>query len=129
MGEELYGLNVKDLQRLENQLEMSLRGVRMKKEQILTAEIQELTRKGNLIHQQNVELYKKVKNIEQENMGLYRKVLWLTAQRTISQQTQPAFFRLVHTISSQLQAPIQLQLSPPAVQDMGTQTRANKSRT
>lgn len=31
MGEELGGLGVKELQRLENQLEMSLRAVRTKK--------------------------------------------------------------------------------------------------
>ncbi|KAL2241459.1 UNVERIFIED_CONTAM: MADS-box transcription factor 27 [Sesamum indicum] len=124
MGEELYGLNVKDLQRLENQLEMSLRGVRMKKEQILTAEIQELTRKGNLIHQQNVELYKKVKYIEQENMELNRKAYG--AKDHIAANTT-GFLPFGFTISTQLQSPIQLQLSPPAVQDMETQTRANKS--
>ncbi|XP_075507934.1 MADS-box transcription factor 23-like [Primulina tabacum] len=59
MGEELHGLNVEELQRLENQLEMSLKGVRVKKEQMLTEEIHELRRKGTLIHQENVELYKK----------------------------------------------------------------------
>ncbi|KAK4416407.1 Agamous-like MADS-box protein [Sesamum alatum] len=120
MGEELYGLSVKDLQRLENQLEMSLRGVRMKKEQMLTAEIQELTRKGNLIHQQNVELYKKVKYIEQQNMELYRKAYG--AKDHIAANVN-GFLPLGFTISTQLQAPIQLQLSPPAVQE----TRANKS--
>ncbi|XP_050206228.1 MADS-box transcription factor 23 isoform X2 [Mercurialis annua] len=60
MGEQLDGLSIKDLQNLENQLEMSLRGIRIRKEQILTDEIQELRRKGNLIHQENLQLYKKV---------------------------------------------------------------------
>ncbi|PKA52357.1 MADS-box transcription factor 27 [Apostasia shenzhenica] len=73
-GEELSGLSVKDLQNLENRLEMSLRGVRMKKEQILKDEIQELNRKGYLVHQENLELYKKL-NLIQENLELYKKVL------------------------------------------------------
>ncbi|XP_019154918.1 PREDICTED: MADS-box transcription factor 23-like isoform X2 [Ipomoea nil] len=59
MGEELYGLSVKDLQNLENKLDMSLKGIRAKKEQILINEIQELTRKGTIIQQENLELYKK----------------------------------------------------------------------
>nr|GMC66229.1 MADS-box transcription factor 23-like isoform X2 [Ipomoea batatas] len=56
---ELYGLSVKDLQNLENQLEMSLRGIRMKKEEILIDQIQELTHKGSFIHQENLELFEK----------------------------------------------------------------------
>ncbi|XP_039008093.1 agamous-like MADS-box protein AGL21 [Hibiscus syriacus] len=59
-GEQLYGLRVEELQNLENKLEMSLKGVRMKKERILTDEIQELSRRGNLIHQENLELCRKV---------------------------------------------------------------------
>ncbi|CAN6567951.1 unnamed protein product [Malus baccata var. baccata] len=72
MGEQLYGLSVKELKGLESQLEMSLQGIRMKKkfdkyhsskllqEQILTDEIEDLNQKGNIIHMQNMELYKKV---------------------------------------------------------------------
>ncbi|KAK8941106.1 MADS-box transcription factor 57 [Platanthera zijinensis] len=74
MGEELNGLSVKDLQNLENRLEMSLRGIRIKKEQVLSNEIQELNRKGFLIHQENMLLYKKVNLIHQENQELYKKV-------------------------------------------------------
>ncbi|KAG8642789.1 MADS-box transcription factor 23 isoform X1 [Manihot esculenta] len=74
LGEQLCGLSVKDLQSLENQLEMSLHGIRMKKEQILTNEIQVLNQKDNLVHQENMKLWKKTNFIRQENMELYKKV-------------------------------------------------------
>ncbi|KAM7520319.1 hypothetical protein LguiB_019281 [Lonicera macranthoides] len=45
MGKELCGMSFKDLESLENKLEMNVRCVRMKKEQILKDEIHELTRK------------------------------------------------------------------------------------
>ncbi|WZY86348.1 hypothetical protein YC2023_032732 [Brassica napus] len=74
MGEELSGLSVEDLQKLENQLEMSLRDVRMKKEQMLVEEIKELNREGNLVHQENLELHKKVNLMHQQHMELHKKV-------------------------------------------------------
>ncbi|KAK2376213.1 MADS-box transcription factor [Trifolium repens] len=67
MGEELSGLTVKELKSLENQLEISLRGVRVKKEQLFMDEIQELNRKGDIIHQENVELYRKVYGTKDKN--------------------------------------------------------------
>ncbi|XP_048128719.1 MADS-box transcription factor 23-like [Rhodamnia argentea] len=59
MGEDLSGLSVKDMQNLENQLEMSLSTIRLQKEQIMTDQINELHRKRNLIHQENIELQEK----------------------------------------------------------------------
>ncbi|KAL2246782.1 MADS-box transcription factor 23 isoform X2 [Sesamum indicum] len=126
MGEELYGLSVKDLQRLENQLEMSLRGVRKKKDQMFSEEIQELSRKGNFIHQENVELYKKVKLIEQENMELYRKAY---GARDVSAANGTGFAaNYGFTVSRDVHGPIQLQLSPPAPQNSETAETATESR-
>ncbi|XP_020873030.1 agamous-like MADS-box protein AGL21 isoform X2 [Arabidopsis lyrata subsp. lyrata] len=59
MGEQLNGLSVNELNSLENQLEISLRGIRMKKRNLIRQENLDLSRKVQRIHQENVELYKK----------------------------------------------------------------------
>ncbi|XP_028771282.1 MADS-box transcription factor 23-like [Neltuma alba] len=69
MGEQLSGLEIDELKSLENQLEMSLKNVQTKKDQILTDEIKELQHKatspgsekapifGNLIQSEKPVLY------------------------------------------------------------------------
>ncbi|XP_058750219.1 agamous-like MADS-box protein AGL21 isoform X1 [Vicia villosa] len=89
MGEQLYGLSIRNLQDLERQLELSLQGVRMKKEKILTDEIHDLNQKGNLIHQENVELYKKVNLSQQENTQLHKKVYGTTDTATTATSKNP----------------------------------------
>ncbi|XP_016675598.2 MADS-box transcription factor 23 [Gossypium hirsutum] len=71
---ELSGLSFKDLQGLENQLEMSLKRVRMRKDQILTNQIDELKRKGHHIDQENLKVHKKLDLICHENTELQKKV-------------------------------------------------------
>ncbi|OIT07681.1 PREDICTED: MADS-box transcription factor 23-like isoform X1 [Nicotiana attenuata] len=110
MGEQLYGLTIKDLQNLENRLETSIRGIRTKKEQILHDEIQELSWKGSLMHQENLELVEKVNIIQQENVDLYKKAFGTRdANEVNGNSTTPYYF----TISREVHAPIHLQLSQP----------------
>ncbi|XP_026433218.1 MADS-box transcription factor 23-like isoform X1 [Papaver somniferum] len=121
MGEELSGLSVKDLQNLENQLEMSLRGVRVKKDQLLTDKIEDLSRKGNLIHQEYMELYKKVNLIHRENMDLHKKVYGNTSGANRTSLLPNAF-----SIEDDLNVPVHLQLSQPQQDDHASSEKATK---
>ncbi|KAI8029015.1 MADS-box transcription factor 27 [Camellia lanceoleosa] len=125
MGEELYGLSVHDLQKLENQLEMSLRGVRMQKDQVLMDEIQELSQKENFMHQENVELYKKANLIRQENMELCKKIYGTRDVTAANGSTQnPHGF----SIGEDSYVPINLQLSQPEQQSHEMPARETRSQ-
>ncbi|PHU20507.1 MADS-box transcription factor 27 [Capsicum chinense] len=117
MGEELSGLSVIDLQNLESQLEVSLRGVRVRKDEILIDEIQELNRKGTLIHQENMDLYKKVNLIRQENMELYKKVY---GNRDANGVRRSSLASNGLSINEDPHAPVHLQLSQPQQQNYET---------
>ncbi|XP_022149183.1 MADS-box transcription factor 23 isoform X1 [Momordica charantia] len=114
MGEELSGLSVKDLQNLESQLEMSLKGVRVKKEKILTDEITELRQKGNQMHQENLELYKKLDMIRKENAELQMKAYGaLEVNKTSSSSVHQ--FTITNRYSTP--GPVHLQLRQPQPQN------------
>ncbi|XP_031126032.1 MADS-box transcription factor 23-like [Ipomoea triloba] len=110
LGKELSGLSIKDLTNLENQLEVSLKGIRTRKEQILTDEIKELNRKGSLVHQENMELCKNLNLIRQENIELQNKVY---GPGRINEANGSARARNTVGNGYDLQVPINLQLSPP----------------
>ncbi|XP_057548456.1 MADS-box transcription factor 23-like [Amaranthus tricolor] len=74
MGEELSKLSIKDLQNLENNLQTSLKAIRIQKVQVLADEINELKRRESLIDQQNVYLHNKLNLAQQGNMYLRKQL-------------------------------------------------------
>ncbi|GMJ12888.1 AGAMOUS-like 21 [Hibiscus trionum] len=107
---ELSGLSIHDLEKLENQLEMSLKGVRVKKDQILTDEIKDLNHKGYLIHQENLELHKKLDLYCQENTELKKKVY---GTRQANEANRSPHTNYIFNNGYDLHAPVRLQLSQP----------------
>ncbi|KAL6845762.1 hypothetical protein ACP4OV_024337 [Aristida adscensionis] len=100
MGQDVSGLGVKELQNLENQLEISLRCIRTKKDQLLIDEIHELNRKGSLIQQDNMELYKKVNLVRQENVELHKKLYEKESASEVNRDsTTPYNFAVVDNAS------------------------------
>ncbi|KAG6484754.1 hypothetical protein ZIOFF_053279 [Zingiber officinale] len=60
LGEDLLSLNDKELDQLENQIEVSLSHIRSRKSQVITNQISELKCKENMLQESNITLRKKV---------------------------------------------------------------------
>nr|CAH66071.1 OSIGBa0092O07.6 [Oryza sativa] len=74
LGEEISNFTVRDLQLLQNQVEMSLHSIRNKKDQLLAEEILKLNEKGSLVQKENSELRKKFNIAHQRNIELHKKL-------------------------------------------------------
>ncbi|XP_057527370.1 MADS-box transcription factor 23-like [Amaranthus tricolor] len=120
MGQGLSDLNVKDLYSLENQLETSLRSVRMRKDNLLSNEIKELNQRGAIIHQENIELYKQFNLVQQQHSELLNKVCASEEMNQIDQHPH-----MLYNVKNnhQMNTTINLQLSPPDQQNNESSTR------
>uniref|UniRef100_I1Q295 K-box domain-containing protein n=1 Tax=Oryza glaberrima TaxID=4538 RepID=I1Q295_ORYGL len=74
LAHDLSGLEWNDLKSLENQLETSLHNVRLKKDKIMVEQIQELRKKENIMHRENMELHSEFNMIRQDSVNFQRKV-------------------------------------------------------
>uniref|UniRef100_R7W0E0 MADS-box transcription factor 27 n=1 Tax=Aegilops tauschii TaxID=37682 RepID=R7W0E0_AEGTA len=100
MGQDLSGMGVKELQTLENQLEISLRCIR--------------TKKGSLVHQENMELYKKINLIRQENAELHKKLSETEAATEVNRDSRtPYNFAVVEDAN----VSVNLELNSPQQQN------------
>ncbi|KAI9090929.1 hypothetical protein K1719_028414 [Acacia pycnantha] len=110
MGEQLSGLGINELKSLENQLEISLKNVQIKKDQILSGGIKDLEHTGHQIHQETVQLHKTIEVITKENADLQAKICEGKVVNEKNGDSNP-----IYTISDKYgsHAPIHLQPSQP----------------
>ncbi|KAJ3705785.1 hypothetical protein LUZ61_009490 [Rhynchospora tenuis] len=117
-GEELAGIDAKDLQNLENQLEASLRVVRAKKisllqDQAFSGELQQLRKKGTQMHQENMDLHQKLTAMRQENYELFQKVYQLRdAEMRESSKNSSSTIPYSFSIMEEASAPAELGINP-----------------
>ncbi|PQP91678.1 MADS-box protein CMB1-like isoform X1 [Prunus yedoensis var. nudiflora] len=117
LGEDLGHLGTKELQQLENQLDMSLRQIRLTKTQVMQGQISDLLRKEQMLLEANNELRRK---LEECNAAIERYSWWTTKEQNQnvpnSSHHQAAQFEgfLDH---SQCNNTLQIGDNPPAVTD------------
>ncbi|CAN1167472.1 Agamous-like MADS-box protein AGL16 [Linum perenne] len=95
MGEEVSGLGVRDLQNLENQLEIRLKGIRKKKE--------------NLFYEENIQLHKQLDELHKERSDLGKKQVY--EERDI--ETDNGMVKNATNLGIEQQDMINLQMAQP----------------
>ncbi|TMW99744.1 hypothetical protein EJD97_002051 [Solanum chilense] len=103
---ELSGMRISDLDNLENEMEMRLKNIRIKKEKMLTDEIEELNQKSALISHENVEMSNKLTLIHQQNTLLHNKVNGETESIKLEEGSCS-----VHTSEKESCVPLQLKVN------------------
>nr|QIZ31304.1 developmental protein SEPALLATA 1-3 [Larix kaempferi] len=68
LGEDLGPLQIKELQQLEHQLEVSVAHIRSRKTQVMLGQIEELREKELMLHEINMSLEKKLSETERRNV-------------------------------------------------------------
>ncbi|KAK3132259.1 hypothetical protein QOZ80_6AG0518560 [Eleusine coracana subsp. coracana] len=91
LGQNLSGLDFENIKSLENQLEMSLHNIRVKKDEFIINEIQELNKKETLMIEQNEELRHKFNIIREENINLRKKVSEHQGERNAQKSSATEF--------------------------------------
>ncbi|KAG9156598.1 hypothetical protein Leryth_006573 [Lithospermum erythrorhizon] len=66
MGEEIDALSLKEIQNLEHQIEVALKNIRSRKNQLMQESISQMQKKDKALREQNNQLAKKIKEKEKE---------------------------------------------------------------
>ncbi|XP_058070532.1 agamous-like MADS-box protein MADS2 isoform X2 [Magnolia sinica] len=86
LGEDLDPLSTRELDQLENQLEMSLKRIRSKKAQLMFDELSDLRRKEQTLLEANETLRRKLEEINAENP---LQLSWKTGTENVPYNHQP----------------------------------------
>nr|AAT46099.1 FRUITFULL-like protein [Akebia trifoliata] len=101
MGEDLDSMSIKEIQNLEQQLDASLKQIRLRKNQLMYESICELQKKETALQEQNNQLGKKIKEKEKT---LTQQVNW---EQPNQGQNSPAFLQSQTLVSLNIGGPYQ----------------------
>nr|UZS59126.1 CAULIFLOWER-like protein [Fagopyrum esculentum] len=97
MGQELGTLSMKELQSLEQQLDIALKHIRSRKNQVIHESISDLQKKEKVMQEQNNIIAKKIKEREKD---IAEEMQWQTQNQQSSHEPDSSTFLLSPTLAS-----------------------------